>query len=103
MVATFLAWLDLLGVAPGRRRYTVNIHESADVGRAERFWLERTGATPAQFGKTALKRHSPKTTRRNTGADYYGCLAIRVNDSADLYRRVEGWWYGIVVAAERTA
>ncbi|MBQ0987259.1 hypothetical protein KBZ10_22605 [Streptomyces sp. F63] len=103
MVSTFLAWLDLLGVTPGRRRYTVNIHESADVGRAEHFWLERTGATPDQFGKTALKKHSPKTTRRNTGADYHGCLAIRVNDSADLYRRVEGWWYGIVVAAGRTA
>ncbi len=45
----------------------VQIHESADVASAERFWLALTGARPEQFRKTSLKRHNPETTRKNTG------------------------------------
>jgi hypothetical protein len=29
--------------------------------------------------------------RKNVGADYHGCLIIGVRQSADLYRRIEGW------------
>ncbi|CAM5738759.1 hypothetical protein STENM223S_05838 [Streptomyces tendae] len=29
-----------------------------------------------------------------------GCLAIKVLKSADLYRRIEGSWYGIVLGAD---
>jgi hypothetical protein len=25
------------------------------------------------------------------GADYHGCLIVKVRQSADLYRRIEGW------------
>jgi hypothetical protein len=44
-----------------------------------------------QFGQPTLKRHNPKTVRKNTGQDYHGCLIIRVRQSAELNRQVEGW------------
>jgi hypothetical protein len=56
-----------------------------------------------QFRMLGIKKHNPKTARKNTGEPYDGCLAIYVTKSADLYRRVEGWWYGIVVGAKSTA
>ncbi|MFH9430704.1 hypothetical protein ACH4JZ_20785 [Streptomyces sp. NPDC017615] len=98
MITTFLAWLDLLGVERGRLRFTVMIHESADVPGAERFWSEVVDADRSAFNRTSLKKHNPKTVRRNTGDAYRGCLVIKVLKSADLYRRIEGAWYGIVEA-----
>jgi hypothetical protein len=60
------------------------------VAAAEEFWLTVTGAEPARFHKTTLKRHNPRTVRKNVGADYHGCLIVGVKQSADLYRRIEG-------------
>ncbi|MFD4539825.1 hypothetical protein [Streptomyces bauhiniae] len=99
MITTFLAWLDLLGVDRERLRFTVMIHETADVPGAERYWSELVEADRSAFHKTSLKKHNPKTVRRNTGDAYRGCLVIKVLKSADLYRRIEGAWYGIVEAA----
>ncbi|MFD9966983.1 hypothetical protein [Streptomyces sp. NPDC059017] len=99
MITLFLAWLDLLGVERTRLRFHVMIHESAEVHTAERYWADLVGADVATFGKTTLKRHNPKTVRKNVGTGYRGCLVIQVRQSAELYRRIEGWWYGIVGAA----
>ncbi|MEU3656912.1 hypothetical protein AB0E67_29710 [Streptomyces sp. NPDC032161] len=99
MIEVFLAWLRLLGVRPDHLRFHVHIHETADVPTAEQFWRALTGADASAFGKTSLKKHSPRTNRKNTGPAYRGCLVVRVLKSADLYRRIEGWWYGIVGAA----
>ncbi|MET9134941.1 hypothetical protein [Streptomyces antibioticus] len=104
MIRVFLAWLDLLGVEPERRRFSVNIHESADVPAAEAYWAEQVGIDVEDLLKTSLKRHNPKTNRTNVGANYRGCLRVAVLKSADLHRRIEGWWSGMVVeAAQRTA
>ncbi len=102
VIGLYLKWLELQGVAAERLRLCVNIHESADVEDATRFWAELTGLGPASFNKPVIKRHNPKTRRRNTGESYRGCLAIYVRDSADLYRRMEGAWCGIVGAALST-
>ncbi|MFF0186627.1 hypothetical protein [Streptomyces sp. NPDC005244] len=99
MIEVYLAWLRLLGVSSDRLRLHVHIHESGDVEGAERFWAELVGADAPALGKTYLKRHNPKTNRKNLGQDYRGCLVIRVLGSAELYRRIEGWWYGIVLSA----
>ncbi|MFD6990698.1 hypothetical protein [Streptomyces sp. NPDC059943] len=99
MIDVFLAWLDLLDVARERLRYHVHIHETADITGAERFWAGVLGIDASRLSKTTVKRHNPKTNRQNVGEGYYGCLSIRVLQSADLYRRVEGWWCGIVGAA----
>ncbi|PTH86815.1 hypothetical protein C9J60_21675 [Streptomyces sp. A244] len=101
MIEVFLAWLDLLGVGRERLRFTVMIHESADVAGAERYWADLVGADRSAFNKTTLKRHNPKTRRKNVGEAYRGCLVIKVLKGADLYRRIEGSWYGIVESARR--
>ncbi|MFE4328627.1 hypothetical protein ACFRQM_03995 [Streptomyces sp. NPDC056831] len=99
MITTYLAWLDLLGVNREQVRYGVMIHETADAAAAERYWADLTGADLAAFYKTTIKKHNPKTARKNTGDNYRGCLVIKVWQGADLYRRIEGWWCGIVDAA----
>ncbi|MFF0139914.1 hypothetical protein ACFYRN_26090 [Streptomyces sp. NPDC005227] len=99
MIEVYLAWLRLLGVSSDRLRLHVHIHESGDVEGAERFWTELVGTDATALGRTYLKRHNPKTNRKNLGQDYRGCLVIRVLGSAELYRRIEGWWYGIVLSA----
>ena len=45
----------------------------------------------AQFCTPTLKRHNPKTVRKNTGVDYHGCLRIDVSRSSGLYRQIDGW------------
>ncbi|WP_282088216.1 hypothetical protein [Streptomyces tendae] len=58
------------------------------------------------FNNDILSRRrtvSPRTLhggRKNVGDSCRGCLAIKVLKSADLYRRIEGSWYGIVLGAD---
>ena len=86
MIRLFLRWLDLLGVDPHRLRFTVHIHDSADVIGAERYWADVVGLSADSFRKTLLKRHTPRTNRKNTGQQYHGCLQVYVRMSAQLYR-----------------
>jgi transcriptional regulator with XRE-family HTH domain len=91
LIRFFLRFLDSAGIERDKATYRVHIHESADASVAERFWLEVTAASPAQFKKVSLKRHNPKTVRKNVGADYHGCLRVEVLRSAELYQKIEGW------------
>jgi transcriptional regulator with XRE-family HTH domain len=100
VIQVYLAWLDLLGVSRERLGFRVLIHESADVEGAQHFWADVVGAGPSAFAKPTLKKHNPKTIRRNTGDGYHGCLVVTVARSADLYNRIEGWWSGIVAHAQ---
>jgi len=50
-----------------------------------------TGAGSDQFRRTSLKRHNPKTVRKNVGDGYYGCLCVAIRQGAALYQRIEGW------------
>ncbi|MGW0700951.1 hypothetical protein ACWD0A_16870 [Streptomyces sp. NPDC002867] len=99
-ISLYLRWLELLGVSRERMRFRVSIHESADATEAERFWATLAGVDPSTFQPATLKRHNPKTVRKNVGEAYRGCLVIYVTKSADLYRRMEGAWYGIVLGAQ---
>jgi transposase len=91
LIRFFLHFLDEAGVTSAQVRFRVHIHETADVAAAEQFWMGVTGTGEAQFHRTVLKTHNPRTIRKNVGADYHGCLIIDVRRSADLYRRIEGW------------
>jgi len=103
LVTFFLRFLDAAGVDRHRIRYRICIHESADPDVAQRFWIALTGAEPAQFYKPTLKRHTPRTVRKNVGDSYHGCLHIDVPQSAGLYRRIEGWVRAAVMDAARNA
>ncbi|GGQ24498.1 hypothetical protein GCM10010279_35530 [Streptomyces mutabilis] len=54
-----------------------------------------------EANKTTLKKHNSGTVRKNVGDSYRRRLVIKVLRSADLYRRIEGCWYGIVLGATR--
>jgi hypothetical protein len=99
LIGLFLRFLDATGTARTSLSFRIYIHQSADVEAAQRFWLDITEATACQFLTPTLKRHNPKTVRKNVGEDYHGCLRIDVHRSADLYRKIEGWAAGIMAAA----
>jgi predicted transcriptional regulator len=91
LIKLFLRFLDVAGIGRERLIFRVYIHESADLAAAQRFWLDVTQARPDQFRRPVLKRHNPRTVRKNTGNDYHGCLRIDVLRGTDLYRKIEGW------------
>lgn len=99
LIGLYLRFLAIAGITPDRLRCKVSIHESADVEAAQQFWLNITGLQAAQFRRAALKRHNPRTVRKNTGDDYRGCLSIDVLGGRNLYVKIEGWATGVMAAA----
>jgi transcriptional regulator with XRE-family HTH domain len=91
LIRFFLRFLEAAGIERESLIYRVQIHEIADVEAAQRFWLDVTQADPTQFRRPTLKRHNPRTVRKNTGDGYHGCLRIDVRRSSGLYRQIEGW------------
>jgi transposase-like protein len=100
VIRLFQRWLDLMGVPEEDRRYRLSIHESADVGAAQDFWSEVTGVPVSRFARPTLKRHEPKTIRRNVGDGYRGCLVISVCKSRVLYQQIEGLFTGLAEAVD---
>ena len=91
LIRFFLRFLAAAGTAHSDISFRICIHEDADLVMAQQFWLEITGASLDQFRTPTLKRHNPKTVRRNTGEGYHGCLRIDVRRSSRLYRKIENW------------
>ncbi|HEX4432572.1 MAG TPA: hypothetical protein VHZ96_25090 [Frankiaceae bacterium] len=91
LILFFLRFLDAVGISRSDLRFCLQIHETADVAGAQRFWIEATGSGDEQFLRPTLKRHNPKTTRKNVGDGYHGCLRIEVRRGTRLYGRIEGW------------
>ena len=100
VLVVFLAWLDLLDIPDERRSFRLSIHESADVALHEQWWAATLGLDSRAFMRATLKRHNPKTVRKNVNADYHGCLIVRVRKPAAIYDAVEGWWRRLVCASE---
>lgn len=89
LIRMFLRLLDFAGVADEDRRFRIQIHETADVGAAERSWAEDLGFSVDLLQRTTLKRHNPRTNRRNVSAGYRGCLCVTVARSAALQEVLE--------------
>jgi DNA-binding CsgD family transcriptional regulator len=96
LILLWEAYLDQLEIAPERRRYSLSIHETADVPAAQQWWAELLDVPSTSFMKATIKRHNPKTVRKNTGDAYRGCLVTRVLQGADLYRHIAGTWEGMM-------
>src|SRR5262245_33897304 len=88
LIKFFLRFLETAGVSTDRLVFQIYIHETADLAAAQRFWLETIGIEDAQFNRPLIKRHKPRTVRKNIGADYHGCLRIQVRRSIELYRQI---------------
>lgn len=95
----YLGFLEAVGIDRTRPTYRVAIHESADVQAAQRWWAERLGLPEERFQRPTVKRHQVRTNRRNIGAEYRGCLVIRVPRSREVYWYVEGLVHALAAAA----
>lgn len=51
------------------------------------------------FMRSTIKRHNPKTVRKNVGDNYHGCLAVTVRQSRLLYQVLDGLVHGIARGA----
>lgn len=96
LVLLFLAWLDQIAFPAEHRHFSLSIHESADVEAATAWWADVVGLSPTAFGKPVLKRHNPKTVRKNVEDAYVGCLVVRLRQCRTLYQQIEGIWQGIM-------
>lgn len=101
VIALFLRFLRVAGTDSERLRFRVHIHETADVAAAERYWADLAGIGVSDFQKPLIKRHNPKTVRKNLVEDYHGCLQIRVLKCAELYQRIEGWAYQVMLGRDQ--
>lgn len=100
LITFFLRFLRVAGIPEAHLRFRLHIHETADLADATRYWADLAGTPTESFQKPVIKRHNPKTKRRNLVDEYRGCLHITVLQSADLYRRIEGWAYGAMLGEE---
>jgi transposase len=96
LIRLFLAYLDDIGFPAADRRFSLSIHESADVQAATTWWSDVVGIPEDGFGPASLKRHNAKTVRKNVGVAYVGCLVVRLVQCRMLYQRIEGVWQGIM-------
>jgi transcriptional regulator with XRE-family HTH domain len=103
LILFFLRFLDAVGISRSDLSFCMQIHESADVAAAQRFWIEVTGRKDEQFVRPTLKRHNPKTTRKNVGDGYHGCLRIEVRRGTRLYSRIEGWATAVMAGSALSA
>ena len=101
LVQFFLRFLEIAGVGPERIQTRLHIHETANAEDATRFWADVVGLDPASFENPVIKRHSPKTNRKNLAEEYRGCLEVSVRQSAELYRQIEGWAFGVMLGHVR--
>jgi len=91
LIRLFLRFLEATHTPREDVTFRIYIHETADVESARQFWLAATRASADQFRAPTLKRHNPKTVRKNVGKGYHGCLRVDVRRSSDLYHKIEGW------------
>lgn len=96
LIRLFLAYLRQQGVCDEQLRLCVSIHESADVVAAQKYWAGVAGVPVERFRPANLKRHNPRTVRKNSAGAYVGCLSIGVRQSRELYQRIAGTWQGIM-------
>ncbi len=96
LILLFLSWLEQVNFPAEHRRFSLSIHESADVAAATDWWADVVGADSGTFGHPNLKRHNPKTVRKNVHQAYVGCLVVRLVQCRTLYQRIEGVWQGIM-------
>lgn len=101
MIRFYLRWLrEIVQVSDDDITLIVHLHENHLVRLDEvtKFWLKVTGLKKLNCGKPVIKRHKPKTNRKNTGAIYRGLVNIRLRRSIALNRQTQGWIYAIISA-----
>ncbi len=101
MIRFFVRWLGEALLVPKEDIVVVlHIHKN-HIEKLDEFisyWSHITGVPASQFSKPVVKKHNPKTKRKNIAETYRGLVAIRVRRSTMLNRTIFGWMYGIMSA-----
>ena len=96
MIRLFLFWLQtVLQISPNRVHSSLYLHinHKHRLPDVVRHWEQ---VTKMKIRYVYYKKHNPKKTyRRNINDTYFGTLRIRVSESTDLQRKIQGWIYGI--------
>ena len=97
MIKLFLSWLrTALHVEASRINTSLYVHISHKHRLSEviQYWEAQT---KLKIRYVYFKKHNPKKSyRKNIGTTYFGTLRVRVYESTDLQRKIQGWIYGII-------
>lgn len=85
-------FIEVCNVKQDKIRGHIHIHESLDVGTAEKYWQKITGIKPGHFYKTYNKPNRSSKNKRNSLP--YGVCDIYISDAKLLYT-LRGWAEGI--------
>lgn len=93
MILLFVRWAkEICKCAKDDFIYSLYIHKNADKDKAEKFW---ENIVDGKLAWVYLKRHNPKSKRRNNNEGYHGLLRVDIKKSTDLNRQIKGWVMGI--------
>jgi hypothetical protein len=98
MIELFLKWLLGIVKIPKEKIYfEIYIHESHknNINKVIDYWLNHTSFSRDNFRHIYFKKNKINTKRKNIGKFYYGLLRIRVGESSELNRKIQGWIDGI--------
>ena len=98
MLRLFIYWLfEIFKLTEDNMVFEIYIHRLY-MGRIEgvkKYWSEILNIPVSRFTHVYLKRHTIKTSRKNTGSMYNGNIRIRVKASSTMLRRITGWTRGV--------
>lgn len=96
LLKLFVKWLKVICKVNDKDIvYTIYIHQRGNIDQALAHWSKSMEIPKNKFSRTILKKHTPKTNRRNIGKSYNGLLRVVVRRSTDLNRKIKGWAIGI--------
>lgn len=94
MLRIYLLWLgEIFSIRKKDLRISLYIHETSKHRMSDVFeyWRREIGFKESDFSYIYFKKHNPKTNRIFYTDRYFGLVDVRVKQSTDLRRRVEGW------------
>jgi transposase len=97
LILVFLRYMEQFGYRRSELRYRVSIHQTADATAATRSWSEDLGIPIESFLRATIKKHNPRTRRKDTGEHYRGCLSIYVPKSGRLNWEIDAIVEGVAL------
>ncbi|MFA6251831.1 MAG: hypothetical protein WCX74_00270 [Candidatus Paceibacterota bacterium] len=95
MILLFRKWLkDTFLVSDNDLIYELYIHETADIEKSKRYWINILSIQNEEI-RVYLKKNKVRTIRKNIENDYYGLVRIKVSKSTNLNRKIAGWVEGV--------
>lgn len=98
MIKFFLAWLKNTCKIPiGNIGFEIYIHQNSSnkIKAVQQYWSKVLKLPLVLFQTVYLKKNKLVTKRHNIGRTYYGLLRVKVRQSTNLNRKIEGWIRGI--------